>query len=402
MAGFREQIRALLADGTDWRISRLAYALQTQIDGTAAHREWEHATASRRAVEPSADAGMDDDDDDAGVARSGPDLAARLHIGRSRLVTKTITQMLLRGQVERVSRGVYRLAPGQPIESEAVFRRAIERRSQEHHEQEHHEQEEGGVRDSFRMSAEDAEEYTVALGQIMSGGWRQIALAQKIGVPEAIGMTTEAWVRDRIGGYVRLGLDERREAVKELTDPEGQYQLTQRQAAEVLGIGVATVNRDLGDVPDGTGASASLEADGVEHVPDGTADDFDEPTAEADEPSVADVDVELPYAVDPEPPDVVESEPAPPTVGDVREDIRAAFDDEAVQAEMTAAQHVSEMARVRATWLRFVSDRPPGVFAEGLDRGELDRLVRDLDRVSGWVQQARAVAAAALRPRRVV
>src|SRR4051794_36628421 len=87
--------------------------------------------------------------------------------------------------------------------------------------------------DSWRMSAEDAEEYTRALGQIMSGGWRSIALAQRLGVPAAIGMTTDAWVRERIGGYVRLGLDERREAVKELTDRDGEFHLSQRQAAEV-------------------------------------------------------------------------------------------------------------------------------------------------------------------------
>jgi hypothetical protein len=69
---------------------------------------------------------------------------------------------------------------------------------------------------------------------------------------------------------------------------------------------------------------------------------------------------------------------------------------------MAAARHVDEMARVRATWLRFISEQPPGVFADGLDHAELERLRRDLDRVIGWLQQARDAAATARRPRKVV
>jgi hypothetical protein len=124
------------------------------------------------------------------------------------------------------------------------------------------------VSESWRMSAEDAEEYTRALGQVMSGGWRQIALAQRLGVPEAIGMTTEDWVRDRIGGYVRLGIEERREAVRELTDKTGEFGLSQRQAAEVLGIGKDTVRRDLLD-----GADAPVDAESLgSDIDDGGAD----------------------------------------------------------------------------------------------------------------------------------
>jgi hypothetical protein len=42
------------------------------------------------------------------------------------------------------------------------------------------------------------------LGQIVHGSWRQVALAHKLGVPKALGMRTEEWVRERLGGYARL------------------------------------------------------------------------------------------------------------------------------------------------------------------------------------------------------
>ena len=67
------------------------------------------------------------------------------------------------------------------------------------------------------ISAEDAEEYTQSLGQIVGGSWRQIAWASRLGIPEALGLSTEDWVQQRLGGYVRLSVSERREAVKELT-----------------------------------------------------------------------------------------------------------------------------------------------------------------------------------------
>lgn len=49
------------------------------------------------------------------------------------------------------------------------------------------------------ISAEDAEEYTSSLAQIHAGSWRQILWADRQGIPEALGMTTEAWVRERLG-----------------------------------------------------------------------------------------------------------------------------------------------------------------------------------------------------------
>lgn len=103
------------------------------------------------------------------------------------------------------------------------------------------------------MDADDAEEYTQALGQVVAGGYRQVALGKKLGVPEALGLTTEQWVEDRLGGYVRLSLPERREAVAEL----GSEDMSGRQIAEVLGVDERTVRRDR------TAANAAAIADEI-------------------------------------------------------------------------------------------------------------------------------------------
>lgn len=91
------------------------------------------------------------------------------------------------------------------------------------------------------MKSEHAEEYTQTLGQIVAGGWRQIALGEKLGVPKALGLSTRDWVEQRLGGYVRLSVEERHGAVKELTD-EG---LSTRQIAAVTGVSHMTVANDV-------------------------------------------------------------------------------------------------------------------------------------------------------------
>jgi len=98
------------------------------------------------------------------------------------------------------------------------------------------------------MKREDAEEFTQALGQIVAGSWRQIAMAKRLGVPKALGLTVDQWVNDRLGGYVRHSVAERREAVKELA-AEG---MSQREIGGVLGVNEATVNRDLHSVANAT------------------------------------------------------------------------------------------------------------------------------------------------------
>lgn len=93
----------------------------------------------------------------------------------------------------------------------------------------------------IEISPEDAEEYTQALGQVLAGGWRQRALAWRLGVPQALGMTLEEWTERRLGGYVRMSIPERQEAVAEL-DSEGY---ADHEIGEIVGASEATVKRDL-------------------------------------------------------------------------------------------------------------------------------------------------------------
>lgn len=91
------------------------------------------------------------------------------------------------------------------------------------------------------MKPEDAEEYTQALGQVVAGGWRQIALGQRLGVPEALGLTVQDWVKKRLGGYVKLSVEERKAAALELK-AEG---LKQREIGAVLGVTQPQIHNDL-------------------------------------------------------------------------------------------------------------------------------------------------------------
>jgi 16S rRNA G966 N2-methylase RsmD len=88
---------------------------------------------------------------------------------------------------------------------------------------------------------QDAEEFTDSIGMIGAGWWRQIALAQKLGVPRVLGLTTEQWVNNRLGGYIKMAIAARREAVKELA-AEGR---STREIEDILGIDHATAARDV-------------------------------------------------------------------------------------------------------------------------------------------------------------
>jgi ParB family chromosome partitioning protein len=90
------------------------------------------------------------------------------------------------------------------------------------------------------MNREEAEQYTQALEQVFTGGYRFILWADRQGIPKALGLSLPEWVQ-RLGGYARLSIEERREAVAELTEGEG---LSNVQAAEVLGVDERTVRRD--------------------------------------------------------------------------------------------------------------------------------------------------------------
>lgn len=106
------------------------------------------------------------------------------------------------------------------------------------------------------MLAEDAEEFTRALGQIVAGSWRQISLAKRLGVPKALGLSTEKWVQERLGGYVRMSVAERRETVANAT-AEGH---SAHQIAEFIGVSHDTVSRDVANATV-INAVAALAAD---------------------------------------------------------------------------------------------------------------------------------------------
>jgi len=119
---------------------------------------------------------------------------------------------------------------------------------------------------SATLSPGDAEEYTQALGQIFSGGWRQIALAFKLRVPESLGLERRDWVEKRLGGYIRLSISERREAVAELAG-EG---MSTREIGDVLGVDNATAWHDLETVENSTEAELEQTQLGPEDVESST------------------------------------------------------------------------------------------------------------------------------------
>lgn len=125
------------------------------------------------------------------------------------------------------------------------------------------------------FSAEEAEEYTQSLGQILGGGWRQVEWAQRVGVPAALGLSTREWVETRLGGYVKMNKADRRKA---LTSPELKA-LPNRQAAEILGVDEITVRRDkdaTNVAPEATHPASLLglgEADATNVAPESTTEE---------------------------------------------------------------------------------------------------------------------------------
>ena len=113
------------------------------------------------------------------------------------------------------------------------------------------------------MNKEDAEEYTQSLGLIVGGSYRQVQLAKKMGVPKALGLTTEDWVNKRLGGYIRMTVEDRRKAAEELR-AEGE---STRSIAGVLGVDQSTVVRDL----DANASHTEQFTDAVEEITDANA-----------------------------------------------------------------------------------------------------------------------------------
>jgi phage N-6-adenine-methyltransferase len=90
------------------------------------------------------------------------------------------------------------------------------------------------------MNARDAEEYTQALSLTGAGWWRQIALAKRLGVHKALGLSVEQWVKEKLGGYVKLDVAERKQAALELK--ANGY--SNREAAQILGVDPKTLRND--------------------------------------------------------------------------------------------------------------------------------------------------------------
>jgi hypothetical protein len=93
------------------------------------------------------------------------------------------------------------------------------------------------------MKRDDAKEFTEALGQSWQGNWRQLMWGIQQGIPGAMGLTIEQWVKE-VGDNIRLPKEERKEAVKELAE----VGLTQREIGAVVGADHRTVGRDLGQM----------------------------------------------------------------------------------------------------------------------------------------------------------
>ncbi len=115
------------------------------------------------------------------------------------------------------------------------------------------------------LSETQAREFTAGLGTVLKGSWQLIKTAKEMGVPEALGLTTEEWVREKLGGYTKLPKEERQAAALELKE-EGY---STRDSAEVLGIDHSTVAKDLGEKSTEKESNAlennNLELSGVEN-----------------------------------------------------------------------------------------------------------------------------------------
>lgn len=116
-----------------------------------------------------------------------------------------------------------------------------------------------------------------------------------------------------------------------------------------------------------------------------------EPEGEGDEESQS-----------PEPELLPSAEPEPePVAGDVIDEVADLLDDSGAYEEIEADRRVKAVWTFRLSWVRFVAEHPPGVFADGLGVDDLGEVVRDCDRLLEWLRQAREAAASVRRPRRV-
>lgn len=94
--------------------------------------------------------------------------------------------------------------------------------------------------DKSILTKEDAEEFVQSAAQHGTAQFRQVALAKKMEVHVALGISLEELVIRMFGGYMKLSITERREAVKELA-AQGY---TNVDIAKITGVSDETVRRD--------------------------------------------------------------------------------------------------------------------------------------------------------------
>lgn len=109
------------------------------------------------------------------------------------------------------------------------------------------------------LTKEDAEQLTQGAAKVFGGQYQQLAVLRSRGVHKLLGFDDfSEYVHKRIGGYVRMSIEERRQAAKELAE-QG---MSTREIAGVLGTHHSTVAEDLKYVgnPTDEASGASPEA----------------------------------------------------------------------------------------------------------------------------------------------
>jgi 16S rRNA G966 N2-methylase RsmD len=91
------------------------------------------------------------------------------------------------------------------------------------------------------MKREDAEEWTQAQAQVGEGWWRANLLADQLGVPAALDLSFDEWMKKRVGARIRLTMEARKIAAIEMK-ANGE---SNRKIAKVLGVAEGTVRNDL-------------------------------------------------------------------------------------------------------------------------------------------------------------
>lgn len=107
------------------------------------------------------------------------------------------------------------------------------------------------------MNPEAAEKFTQSIERSGEGFFGFIQWAHDNGVPKALGYgSTKEWVNKRVGGYIKIDIEERRGRTKAL-EADGY---TQEQTAEILGVSQSTVSNDINSNKDSDPSSENENA----------------------------------------------------------------------------------------------------------------------------------------------